>query len=79
MERYDRAVAGLAVAWVFMAAGAWMVFGLGWALIVAGGELAAYFLVPYDVDRPLPTVRRTDLPVPLRRFAELSDDEEAGL
>jgi hypothetical protein len=72
-------VIGLGCAWALMAVGVWLVFGFGWGLIVAGAELAVYFLVPYDVDRPLPTAVRTDLPGPLRRFAALPDDEEAGL
>lgn len=76
--RYERAVAGLAAAWALMFAGAWLTFGLGWALLTGGAELAVYFLVPYDVDRPLPPAAvRSDLPPPLRRFAALPEDEEA--
>jgi hypothetical protein len=80
--RYDRAVIGLSVALLLMFVGAWVVFGLGWALLLAGAELAVYFLVPYDVDRPiepLPPTVRPDLPEPIRRAMRLPDDEEVGL
>jgi hypothetical protein len=78
VPRYERAVAGLTLAWLLTTAGAWVTFGLGWALLLAGAELAAYFLLPYDVDRPLPPppVNRPDLPEPVRRWMSLPDDEE---
>lgn len=82
MPRYERAVAGLTLAWAAMFAGAWLTWGLGWALLVAGAELAAYFLVPYDVDRPvepLPPLVRPDLPEPIRRAMRLPDDDEEAL
>lgn len=82
MGRYDRAVIGLGLAWVLMFAGVWLVAGFGWALLAGGAELAVYFLVPYDVDRPvepLPPLVRPDLPEPIRRAMRLPDEEEAGL
>jgi hypothetical protein len=78
VPRYERAVAGLTVAWAAMFAGSWLLFGLGVALLVAGAELAVYFLVPYDVDRPVASEPvRPDLPEPLRRVARLPDMTEA--
>lgn len=82
MGRYDRAVIGLALAWVLMFAGVWIVAGFGWALLAGGAELAVYFLVPYDVDRPvepLPPLVRPDLPEPIRRAMRLPDEDEEAL
>jgi hypothetical protein len=37
---------------LLLVAGVWFVFGLGWALIVAGIATVAVFLLLYDVDEP---------------------------
>jgi glucose dehydrogenase len=37
---------------MLLVAGVWFVFGVGWALIVAGIATVAVFLLLYDVDEP---------------------------
>lgn len=52
MSKVTRARLGLFAGLLMVAAGVFLVFGAGWALIVGGGALSALFLLIYDVDPP---------------------------
>ncbi len=52
MTRERRAHLGVILAGLLVAVGAGLAWGLGYALMVAGGLLLAWFLVLYDVDAP---------------------------
>lgn len=50
MSRPRRALLGLLVGAAGIVAGSYLLFGLGWALIVAGALVSAYFLLLFDVE-----------------------------
>lgn len=52
MTKVTRARLGFLAGVVMLAAGVFLVFDLGWALIVGGAAVSASFLLLYPVDEP---------------------------
>lgn len=72
VTRAARAQAGFSAGVLIAAAGVFLAFGLGWALIVAGSAVTAGFALLYDVSEPeLPHSTRRE-----RRPFLLGEDDE---
>ena len=72
VSRRKRAELGTGAGLVLVAAGVYLVLGLGWALIVVGAAILALFLTVYDVDEPERRALESTLPTnhPLKDWSE---------